>query len=137
MIIALLLAAACVATSDVPEFKARIHEACESSGGNVKAYHISGNHDELTVTMTLAASLTGIEVANTMLGVSMMRQAALVYPVVLRFYPLSRFVYVIRDGNETEVCKFTFIHRPGDEASDAPGRPPRRPDGGACLTVVK
>ena len=111
MLMILALAVGCVATTDVPEFKERIHEACEYPGtaAVVKSFELMGNHERLRVTMTRQATETGRVIAGTQFASDMRHMAREVWRSIRWGYPTERFEYVFKDGNGVSLCGFAFV----------------------------
>lgn len=107
----MILALGCVATTNVPEFKDRIHEACEHPGANevVKSITLEGDHTRLRVTMTRVATETGRAIAGTQFAADMRHMAREAWRAIRWEYKAERFECVYKDGNGVALCGFAFV----------------------------
>jgi len=129
MLMILALAVGCITATDVPEFKDRMHEACERPGSEaIKVIELRGDHARLRVTMTRVATEPGRVIAGTQFAADMRHMAREVYRSIRWEYKTERFEYVYKDGNGISLCGFAFVP---DEANKLD-----LPVSAECLTEV-
>jgi hypothetical protein len=104
MIALLLAAAACVASSDVPELKDRIARACQPG---LVSIDLSGDHATLTETLVLDRDFAGRDMDprwTSLVGAQAAQESA---QIVQQVYASRRFVWQVRDRKGHALCHFT------------------------------
>jgi len=115
MILLLLMLAAseCKATTNIPELKNAISKACEAKcprGGCITAVDLTGDHTNTRLLLTFADSWGGFRFAGTSNGLTARNVAIQINELMQSVYPMKRFEYAIRDNSsDYDICKFIFI----------------------------
>lgn len=115
ILVLLLQAATCKATTDVPELKAGIERACRPG---LVSFDLSGDHETLTETLVLDKDYGGRDLsampdrvvgdpnmtAATLTGFSAAMESA---KIVEKLYHSKRFIWQVRDRANRPLCHFT------------------------------
>lgn len=121
LFVAILMAAGCKATTNIPEAKAEIHRACRDG---LKSVWWMGTHDHARWVYTYDLDLSGHPIAGTEDAVVAWHVAVAAAEILQSIYPMRRLDVELRDRNDSEICRFRFRH----------GQ--RRPVLALCIDVV-
>ena len=106
MILLLVAALSCVATTDIPEFTDVVSRAC---GERIKSVSFTGNHENAKYLIAYAKDLLGEPIAEMDLPRLAWQAAKTANEVLQKSYHMEHFEYQIVDSRGSEVCTFIFV----------------------------